>query len=375
MRMKQITELARTIDVIAETEVLVVGSGPGGPTHRMTGTMRHISMDRAGIKRFTRGALMSVIGLALLSGCGTFATSPDRTPKVVFIIVDGIPADVIERTPTPVLDEIAAEGAYTRAYVGGTVGQASESPTISAVGYNSLLTGTWADKHNVWDNSVENPDYHYWDIFRIAKAYNPRLQTAIFSTWQDNRTRLLGDGIRAAGGHKLDFYYDGFELDTDRFPHDEAGDYIGHIDTIVADEAARYIREVGPDLSWIYLENTDHVAHRFGDGPEFASAVRTADEQVGLVWHAIQERRAKYQEDWLILVTTDHGRDLETGKDHGGQSARERTTWIATNSQRLNDRFRQSPAIVDILPSIATHLGLRIRRSVLKRLDGKSFIN
>jgi predicted AlkP superfamily pyrophosphatase or phosphodiesterase len=319
-------------------------------------------------------ALWSIVAVLSLPACITGASTSARIPKAVFIIVDGIPPDVLEQTATPVLDEISAEGAYTRAYVGGAVGERSESPTISAVGYNSLLTGTWANKHNVWDNSVDDPNYAYWDIFRIAKSGNPELVTAIFSTWVDNRTRLVGDGLDAAGGSKIDYHYDGLELDTERFPHDDAGDYLRQIDAAVAEEAARYIGEVGPDLSWIYLEHTDDVAHRFGDGPEFEAAVRLIDARIGLVWESIKARRTRHDEDWLIMVTTDHGRDAETGKEHGGQSARERATWIVTNSRRLDPSFFQNPGIVDIMPSLADHLGLTIPQSVRAQLDGKSFM-
>ena len=323
-----------------------------------------------------RAALVAtaLAGVMAAETCG--AQAPGGTPKAVFVIADGIPADVLERTATPELDEISAEGGYTRAFVGGIVGTASESPTISAVGYNSLLTGTWANKHNVWSNSIEDPNYRYWDIFRIAKAHDPTLETAIFSTWLDNRTKLLGDGQAAAGGHKLDYHFDGFELDTERFPHDENGDYLKDIDALVAGEAARYIREEGPDLSWIYLEHTDSVGHLFGDGAEMAAAVRNMDTRIGVVWGAIKQRRERHNEDWLLLVTTDHGRDAATGTGHGGQSERERTTWIVTNSKRLNDRFdKKKPAIVDIMPSIATHLGLGMPESVRRQLDGRSFID
>lgn len=324
--------------------------------------------------------LMNKLCLILLltiaiSGCNQAVEPPAKTPKAVFIIVDGIPADVLEDTSTPFLDSISGEGGYARAYVGGTPGEESESPTSSAIGYNSLLTGTWANKHNVYDNVIGDPNYEYWDIFRIVKAHDPSLQTAIFSTWTDNRTKLIGDGLAAAGGYKLDYAFDGFELDLERFPHDPMSDYIRNIDELVTDEAARFIASDGPDLSWVYLQYTDDVGHRYGDGPEMTSAVELMDGQIGRIWSAVQNRQRSHDEDWMILITTDHGRDANTGRGHGNQTKRERTTWIVTNSDKLNSHFIELPAIVDILPSIATHLQLEIPANIRDQLDGHGFID
>lgn len=311
----------------------------------------------------------------MASSCDEGAITLAQTPKAIFIIVDGIPADVLESTATPNLDKIGGQHGYTRAYVGGIRGEETQSPTNSAIGYNSLLTGTWSYKHNVWDNEVNDPDYNYWDIFRIAKAHDPSLQTAIFSTWTDNRTKVLGDGLEKAGGNKLDYRFDGFEFDTERFPHDVLRNYIRNIDELVTDEAARYIVSSGPDLTWVYLEYTDDVGHGYGDGPELTAAVEFMDGQIGRIWTAVQNRQRTHNEDWMILITTDHGRDDVTGQTHGGQSDRERTIWIVTNSDNLNAHFAELPGIVDILPSIATHLQLEIPADIREQLDGRSFID
>ena len=231
------------------------------------------------------------------------------TPKVVFVLVDGIAADTVEVVNTPYLDAIAGENGYARAFVGGEPGTDTESPTVSAVSYNSLLTGTWSNKNNVWSNAIEAPNYDYWDIFRIAKHHDPALRTAIFSTWTDNRTKLIGDGLADAGGAKLDHVVDGFDLDTDRFPVDELSLYIRDIDIVVADAAAEFIASDGPDLSWVYLQYTDDVAHLYGDSPEMSAAVEFMDQQIGKIWAAVERRQQSRDEDWLVLVTTDHGRD------------------------------------------------------------------
>ena len=320
-------------------------------------------------------SVIALLAAVAVSGCAGVTKAPTVTPKAIFIVVDGIPADVLESTATPVLDSIAGKDGYTRAYVGGEVGGESQSPTSSAIGYNNLLTGTWANKHNVYDNQVGDPNYDYWDIFRIAKAHDPSLQTAIFSTWTDNRTKLIGDGLERAGGDKLDYAFDGFELDLERFPHDLLQNYIRNIDELVTDETARFIESDGPDLSWVYLQYTDDVGHGYGDGPQMTAAVEHMDDQVGRIWNAVQNRQRAHNEDWMILITTDHGRDPKTGQGHGNQTDRERTTWIVTNSDDLNGRYYQSPGIVDILPSIATHLRLEIPENIRDQLDGQSFID
>lgn len=292
----------------------------------------------------------------------------------MFVLLDGIPADVIERVDTPALDAIAAAGAYARAAVGGALGGATETPTVSAPGYMSLLTGTWANKHNVRGNSNQSPDYRYWNLFRIVKTVEPERTTAIFSTWLDNRTVLIGEGRADAGGFRFDHAVDGFEHDTVAYPHDAASRYIRAIDDRVTAAAAAYIAERGPDLSWVYLQHTDDMGHAHGDSETFDVAVREADARVGRIWAAVQSRVAR-GEEWMVVVTTDHGRDSATGKGHGRQSTRERTTWIVTNRPNVDARFRAGQAtIVDIAPSILRFLGITPPAAIAREMEGTAFV-
>ena len=294
--------------------------------------------------------------------------------KAVFIIIDGIPADVIEKLNTPTIKAISKEGGFVHAFCGGEKGNYSETPTISAVGYNTVLTGTWVNKHNVWDNDIADPNYHYYTIFRYLKEADPLKKIAIFSTWLDNRTKLVGDGLAATGNIKFDYHFDGLELDTINYPHDKNADYIKHIDDTVSTVAGEYIQANGPDLSWVYLEHTDDMGHRHGDSPQFYDAVEAADKRIKKVWDAIQYRKKQYGEDWLIVVTTDHGRDPKTGHNHGGQSDRERSGWIATNAKNLNAEFKAGLASqADIMPSIAAFMQINIPKKNAAEIDGTSF--
>lgn len=322
-----------------------------------------------------RSIALALVCLSLFTGCHRqIARQTDAPRKAVFILLDGIPADVIERVATPNIDAIAAAGGYARASVGGALGRPTETPTISAPGYMSLLTSTWANKHNVWGNSNQSPNYAYWNIFRIVETADSTRRTAVFSTWLDNRTVLIGAGRAGAGNYTIDHAVDGFELDTVAFPHDKASRYILAIDDRVSRDAAAYIATRGPDLSWVYLQHTDDVAHANGDSDASDAAVRRADEFAGRIWAAVKQREAM-GEQWMIVVTTDHGRDAVSGKGHGGKSVRERTTWIATNQPALDARFTSgAAAIVDITPSILKHLRIPIPAAVAKEMEGVSFL-
>lgn len=290
------------------------------------------------------------------------------------MIADGIPADLLEKLPMPHLKEIYKEGGYTRAYVGGEVNGYSETPTISSNGYNSLLTGTWVNKHNVWGNEITDPNYHYWNIFRLFKTQYPDKITAVFSTWIDNRTKLIGSNAVAAGNIQPDYYFDGMELDTVLYPHDTAGYFYNLIDDAVADTAAAVIKRIAPDLSWVYLEYTDEMGHRHGNSEYLTNAVLMLDDKLQKLWEAIRYREKTTNEVWQIFITTDHGRE-ENGYHHSGQTTRERTTWIATNAKNLNKYFyQQHPGIVDIMPSIASFLHTDIPKEKRMEIDGVSLV-
>lgn len=314
------------------------------------------------------------IRLAIIFVLGNMLTltAHAQEKKTLFIILDGIQRELLERNPTPNLDDIASQGGYNYAYVGGKKGGYSETPTISAVGYNSLLTGVWVNKHNVYGNGIKQPNYNYPTIFRNFKNSFPHKTTAVYSTWLDNRTKLVGENLEATGYLQLDYHFDGLEIDTLSYPHDNKSEYIKKIDQAVANYAANDVMEKSPDLTWVYLQYTDDMGHRFGESPQMDAGIQEADRQVGLIWNAIQKRVEAYNEDWMIIITTDHGRKVG-GRGHGGQSDEERATWIVSN-KKFNDVFQQTPGIVSIFPTIAHFMDINIPKNQAMELDGAGLL-
>lgn len=315
---------------------------------------------------------MRKVCLGIFLMISVIATAQQK--KAVFIIIDGIPADLIEKLNTPTIKAISNEGGFVHALCGGEKGAYNETPTISAVGYTTILTGTWVNKHNVWDNDGIKENYNYKTIFRYLKDVDPSKKIAIFSTWLDNRTILCGDGLPETNNLKFDYAFDGLELDTVRYPHDKNAEYIKRIDDTVSTVAGEYIKANGPDLLWVYLEHTDDMGHRYGDSKQYYDAIEAADARIKKVWDAVQYRKQKFGEDWLIVVTTDHGRD-SSGFNHGGQSDREKNGWIATNAKNLNEQFNNGLASqADIMPAIATFMQVGIPGENIMEVDGTSFI-
>ena len=301
------------------------------------------------------------------------AASQAATRKVVYVVMDGIPADYIERAHPATAFDVARHGGYARASTGGEIGGYSQTPTISAVGYMNILTGTWLNKHNVPGNSNLDPNYNYWSLFRIAKQQPQNFTTALFSSWTDNRTVLIGAGKPETDSLSIDIVRDGYELEGSALRRADGSPDVFAIDSVVCREAAECIRTAAPDLSWVYLWYTDDAGHIYGNGDYFDEYVMKADRQIERIWEAVEYREKYFDEEWMVVVTPDHGRG-DDGHHHGGQSARERTSWIATNV-RGNARFAEPwLSIVDIAPSLARFLDFDVPQEVLWEQDGAPFI-
>ena len=79
--------------------------------------------------------MKKILSLIAVLAISTFASGQHR--KAIFIIIDGVSRDVLERVPTPNLEAIAKEGALIEAHQGGERNQYNETPTISAPGYTN----------------------------------------------------------------------------------------------------------------------------------------------------------------------------------------------------------------------------------------------
>ena len=82
------------------------------------------------------------------------------------------------------------------------------------------------------------------------------------------------------------------------------------------------------DFIFTILEHTDHAGHDTGfsiNNPEYSSAFAAAEVDGRAIIDAIESRDTYASEDWLIIITSDHG-GYNTG--HGFVTIQERMTFI-----------------------------------------------
>ncbi len=91
------------------------------------------------------------------------------------------------------------------------------------------------------------------------------------------------------------------------------------------------------------------------------AAIEQADRRVGRLLRAIHERERYHEEEWLIVICTDHGgRGL--GHHQGHQFPEVRQVFTIDNSPRLTAARIDMPTyLVDIAPTVMQHLGLPVR--------------
>ena len=81
----------------------------------------------------------------------------------------------------------------------------------------------------------------------------------------------------------------------------------------------------------LHFDQVDGAGHASGfaaTNPNYINAIAAVDAHVGDVLAALRARPDYDEENWLIILTTDHG---GIGTSHSGQSSDERTICMALN--------------------------------------------
>lgn len=241
--------------------------------------------------------------------------TPEASPKrnLLLIGIDGCRWDIVaEAGVGTTLQSLAGEGSWHR--------MTMEAPTISAPGWASILTGTTHAEHGLRDNScVGGRTWNHPDFLARAFYEDQRTRTFAAAGWP-----VLVDphGLGPIIHPRMEQQYAGLHNVIVR-----DGETFGYrrIDAEIADVAVAKLRHgEGFDAGFVYFCDVDDAGHVHGLGGEhYRDAIRRVDTHVSAIIGAVRER---VEEEWLVVLTTDHGHRDEGG--HGGESDRERESWV-----------------------------------------------
>jgi hypothetical protein len=313
------------------------------------------------MKRFCFTFYLTLSVLSLLA-------SQER--KVLILGIDGVRADALQIAKTPHLDSLAANGTFT--YNAWCLGI-----TVSGPSWSTIMTGVWYQKHGVTDNSYVGSRYNEYPYFpTLAKQLKPNLNCVQITEWNPMSDLVYNDGWNK-------------KIKTG----DDGNNYL------TAKIAKPYLRDSADlDVLFVYLDKCDITGHNSGFSPQnpaYIRAIESCDSSVGEMLNDLRSRPNYANENWLILVTTDHG---GIGKGHGGNTDDERRIWWIGSGKSIakqqifapdpgsyrkpsgvdTNLLKLSPVQADIAVTALHHLlydmGIQPEEQVQWKLDGKSWL-
>ncbi len=311
-----------------------------------------------------------VIALAVLAIGATpaLAQKPAATnlDKVLVIGTDGtrwdLLRDAMRQGRAPNLARLARQGfgRPSRLEYGPSV------ITLSEVGWSSIASGVWPDKHGV-DGSKLNMDPKqatkngYLDFLTRAQRAKPRLDTYLAADWANLGLPRNGGPIFGPTDERF-----ATSVDVERLELWDAGD------VAVTNAAKSFLRRGVADLSFVYFGLVDEAAHLAGSAtPTYRDSITTTDARIGQVLRAVRSRPSYPFESWTILVTTDHGQknlDVPSPVSHFTQTPLEITSFVIGAGPGLGAAVKQ-PKVVDVAPTALQRLGVRVKSAW--KLDGR----
>ena len=237
--------------------------------------------------------------------------------RVLIIGIDGCRADVAETATTPYLDGLKSNGLYS-------VDALNDDITISGPGWSAILCGVWSDKHLVTGNNFSGNNYaDFPSFFKRVEEYDSTLNTVSICHWSPINTNIVVNDADVVTNTNSDFS--------------------------VAMEAAFHLENNDPHVMFLHFDEIDGAGHGngfAGDVPEYVAKIEEVDEHIGTVIKALELRPNYAAEDWIVLVTSDHG---GINFSHGGNTFEEENVpfIISGNSIPLQTITKDSSFTID----------------------------
>lgn len=290
------------------------------------------------VSQFTTSSFTRQLCAALVFLVATAAVA--REKKVLTIGLDGVRPDALDVASTPNVDSLLNGAFFGTAGPSGifAMNAQSEHLTFSGPGWGAYMTGLHVDRHGADTNEFENVVPGTTDWFTPLEAFDSTLNTHRVLTWQ-----IASDSFPSGADTAENF------------------EYTQNGDQLMTNRVAQWMQDPATDATMMFYSNADVAGHTCGFSPTAAcyiSAIQTIDGQIGQVMSAIHARPTFSNEDWLVVITSDHG-GLGTG--HSGGLPEQRTIpFIVAGPLATTVLPQANPRQVDVAATVLTYFGAPI---------------
>ncbi len=254
-----------------------------------------------------------------------------KVKKAVFIGYDGFRADGLENikdNEKSAIMYLKAQGGLYHTFSGGISG-VNEQATSTAPSWMAMLTGGWGEYNGITDNSQIKKEMAETFLTSLAKqghyaSFTTSWREHTELTYRPDIAQSIKTGLPVEYTHQID----------DTATYYQILKYVSKSDKMQKTPAE------DPDVIFFTLEYADHAGHNTGFGNQNEEYIKGClnDDAYGYdIVKTIEQRSTYSEEDWLIIISTDHG---GTKLSHGGQTPFERMTWLACNKEiSINDEY------------------------------------
>lgn len=241
----------------------------------------------------------------------TFLSQENEKKKKVLVLgFDGFREDALESVigmDRSAITQIMKQGGLYHSLAGADGNQ----ETSTAPGWLSILHGNWAYQLGVHDNDGVKP---LESTTFLTEAADNGYHTTFIASWEPHFDTTYREDIANLQNHVV-YQKTGSDEET----------------TAKLNEIVRDTSETSFDIIFSTFEYADHAGHTLGYGNAvegYRNATKMVDNIAYEIIEMIANREQYHKEDWLIIITTDHG---GIGTSHGGQREEEKNTWFVVN--------------------------------------------
>ena len=133
---------------------------------------------------------------------------------------------------------------------------------------------------------------------------------------------------------------------------------------VTMDRGIELLTKKNPDATFIHLDDVDASGHGKGfdpNVPEYIKAIEETDKRVGKIVAAVRGRSNYANENWLILVSSDHGGQGVQHASHLNVVPVIREVFYISNGESAErGEIKGQVYIVDVAATALAHMGVKL---------------